>query len=295
MTPRAFVLFFVVSVIWGIPYLLIAVALRDGLGPLTIVATRIALGAAILVAFTARRVPGLLRAHPGKVLVLALAEVVVPFALITIGEQSISSSLAGILIATEPAWVALFAWLIGRQALPGSRTWAGIAVGFGGVVVLLGAPGSGPGAPAVLAAAACYALGAVLVAHWFAHEPSLRVASAVLVVAAPITALLAAGLELRSGLPSPTATGLLALAALGVACTAGGMAAFFALIKEAGPGNAALITYAAPIVALAAGVALLGEPLRPNTLIGCALILAGASVVMRGSPRRTRRTAPGDG
>lgn len=291
MTPRGFALFLIVSVVWGIPYLLIAVALRDGFGPLTIVAARVALGAAILLAAAARRIPRLLRSHPRKVLVLALAEVVVPFALITMGEQSISSSLAGILIATEPAWVAVFAWLIGGQALPGTRAWAGIAVGFAGVVVLLGAPGSGPGAPAVLAAAACYAVGAVLVAHWFAHVPSLTVAAGVLLVAAPITAALAVAVELRTGLPSSTGTGLLALAALGVACTAGGLAAFFALIKEAGPGNAALITYAAPIVALAAGVALLHEPLRPNNLIGCALILLGAAVVMR-APVRTARGSP---
>lgn len=293
MTPRAFGLFVVVSVVWGIPYLLIAVALRDGLGPLTIVAGRVALGAALLLAVTARSVPELLRTHPGKVAVLALAEVVVPFALITIGEQSISSSLAGILIATEPAWVALFAALIGGHALPGARAWAGIGVGFAGVVVLLGAPGSGPGAPAVLAAAACYAVGAVLVSHWFAHVPSLTVASGVLVVATPITAVLAVAAELRSGLPSPTGSGVFALVALGVAGTAGGMAAFFALIKEAGPGNAALITYAAPIVALAAGVALLHEPLRPNNLIGCTLILAGAAVVMRAPITPDRRAAAG--
>lgn len=135
----------------------------------------------------------------------------------------------------------------------------------------------------LLVAAALYALGAMLIGHWFADAPSLPLAAVTLLVSASVTLALVP----LEGMPSLTTRGTVALLVLGAACTAGGMAAFFALIAEAGAHSASLITYAAPVVAVAVGWAVRDQPVTLRMLAGTALVLLGAWVCMRGA-----RTAP---
>lgn len=106
MRYRAPVTFVAVAVLWGVPYALIKVALEHGAAPLLIAWTRVAIGAAVLIAVAARRgkLRGLLR-HPVALIGIAVCDVAGPFALLTFGEQRVSSSRAGILVATTPLFV----------------------------------------------------------------------------------------------------------------------------------------------------------------------------------------------
>lgn len=276
MPARAAALFATVSVLWGVPYFFIAVAL-DAFSPVTVSAARVLIGglalAPIVVAggrFSA------LHGRWRRVFVLATVEVAIPFLSITIGELTVSSALAGVLIATEPVFVGLCAvLLLDRSHRLSGRGWAGLAVGFVGVAVLSGVDGAGAGLPLLLVAAASYGLGAVLIARWFADVPPLTVVCAMLLCAAGPLTLLAFAVD---GVPTPTLDATGSLVVLGLACTAGGFTAFFALIGAAGPSTASLITYVAPVVATITGVGLLGEPFTGIAILGAALVLLGAAV-----------------
>ena len=139
MTPRAWLLFALSSVIWGVPYFFIKIAVDAGVPPAFVAWSRVAIGALLLVPFAYRR--GALRGLRGKglaILAYAACEIAVPFVLIATGERYISSSLAAILIATMPLLVALLAvWLAPAHRPTGLRI-VGLVVGLGGVIALLG-------------------------------------------------------------------------------------------------------------------------------------------------------------
>ncbi|WP_344810128.1 DMT family transporter [Microlunatus ginsengisoli] len=280
-------LFAAVSLLWGVPYLLVAEALDAGVGAFALVASRVVVGAAVLMVLVGGDAARLIHRTPLRVGVLALVEVAIPFTLIAVAERSVSSGTAGVLIALEPFFVLVWSGLIVRgKASAWARLVPGSVLGFTGVLVLLGAPGAGVGAWLLVAAAACYGLGAVLVARWFATEPSLPIAAAMLVVAAPIAVVVAGFVD---GMPPASVRGVVAMVLLGAACTAGGFAAFFALIKTAGAHSASLITYVAPIVALAVGVAFRGESLTFGSVLGTTLVLAGAWICLRYASGSTKR------
>ena len=291
MNARTLALFCVVSILWGVPYLLIAEALDAGLGPLTVVAGRVFVGTLVLVAVVRTRSLDLLRQAPGKTVLLAVVEVLIPFTLIAVAERSVPSGTAGVLISLEPFFVLVWSVVLASEV---RQSWAriipGSVLGFGGVLLLMGTPGGGIGAWLLIAAAGCYALGAVLIDRWFADLPSLSVSAAMLIVATPLTMLTAVTTE---GFPRWTTAGATAVVLLGAACTAGGFAAFFALIKNAGAHGASLITYAAPVVALAAGFAIRDEPLSMKSVIGTVFILLGAGFCLRHRPTRPRTSAGG--
>lgn len=259
-----------VSVLWGVPYLLISVAL-EGLGPVSVVAGRVALGTLVLLPVAWRRdLPRLLRKRWRPLLLLAVVEVAVPFTLIAVGERTVSSGLAGVLIATEPLFILGLGVLRGKRERMARGAWGDAALGFLGVVVLLGVAGAGAGATLVLAAAACYAAGAVMMHRLFPGTPPVAVTTGMLAVAA-----------LTEPAPQVTDRVLFAVIGLGAACTAGGFTAFSALISAQGPAPAAFITYVAPVVAVSAGVLLLSEPVTARTVTGTLLVLTGAALAAR--------------
>ena len=280
MTGRAWALFATVSLLWGVPYLFTGVALRDGLPPTTIVAARVVLGGLVLLPLALPSgLVGLVRTRWRALAILSAVQVVVPFLLIAVGQQTVSSALTGILIATEPLFVVLLARLSGTAPRLTPTARVGLVVGFLGVVTLLGLRGGGAGAGLVLTAAACYGLGALLVDSRFPGVPNLVVAAAVLLLACP--PLLAVALA-GGPLPRATAPALLAVLALGVVCTGGGFCAYYALIEVAGPARATVTAYVAPVVAAVAGVLLLDEDVTARSLVGVALILLGAVAATRG-------------
>ncbi|WP_433825209.1 DMT family transporter [Actinoplanes sp. CA-015351] len=284
MNRLAWLLFALVSVLWGIPYFLIKIAIVD-LSPVFVVAGRTAIAAAVLIPIAmARGTLGALRGKLPVVALIAMVHIVVPFTLITYGEQHISSSLTGILIAIEPVAIALL--LSRTEPLTPIRV-AGLVIGFAGVVVLVGLDVSGDrygllGAGMVLAAAISYAVAMMLVQRKASDIPpeALTVGTTVIttVVLLPVALM---------NLPSEPvgADSWGALVALGVLCTALALLAFYRLIVLAGSNLAGLVTYVNPVVALLLGVILLNEEIGVATIAGFSLIVIGCWFSTRPAPR----------
>ncbi|MBB2943885.1 drug/metabolite transporter (DMT)-like permease [Actinoplanes lutulentus] len=274
MNRLAWLLFALVSVLWGIPYFLIKIAIVD-LSPVFVVAGRTAIAAAVLIPIAlARGTLGALRGKLPVVALIAMVHIVVPFTLITYGEQHISSSLTGILIAIEPVAIALL--LSRTEPLTPIRV-AGLVIGFAGVVVLVGLDVSGDrygllGAGMVLAAAISYAVAMMLVQRKAADIPpeALTVGTTVITT---VVLLPFALMNLPSGPAGADSWG--ALVALGVLCTALALLVFYRLIVLAGSNRAGLVTYVNPVVALLLGVVLLNEEIGVATIAGFALIVIG--------------------
>ncbi len=275
MTRRGLLLFALLSVLWGIPYLLIKLAVAEVSVPFLVFA-RTAVGAMALLPFVlVQRNFGWLKTHWLAVAAFCVVEMVLPWGLITHGEVSIDSSTAGMLIAMTPAVTVALSKLMGSDERLGMRRWAGLFLGFAGVFVLA-LPTLGGGFLAVieiLMAAACYALGSIIASRWLNDVPATSLtavclAGAALIYAGP------ASLAWPAVMPSTTAVG--AIVSLGVFCTAIAFATYFLLVREIGPERAVVITYVAPAVAVAAGVLVLSEPLSIGILAAFALILCGS-------------------
>jgi drug/metabolite transporter (DMT)-like permease len=273
------VAFAAVSTLWGMPYLFIKVAVDDGVSPIFLAWVRIVLGGAVLLGLAWRA--GTLRALRGRwrwLAVFGVVEISIPFPLIAAGEQHVSSSLAAIIVAAAPLFVALLALRFDEsERVTGSRL-VGLVIGLGGVVALVGIDVAGRGdemlgALAVLTAAFCYAVGPmVLKRHLADLDPRASMGAALAVAAVVLTPAVAAAPPASA----PPASALLALAVLGLFCTAAAFVFYGALVAEAGPGRALVITYVAPVVALALGVAVLGEHVGAGAVVGLLLILAGS-------------------
>jgi drug/metabolite transporter (DMT)-like permease len=280
MSIRQLPLFCLVSVLLGVPYVLITFAL-GGFSPLFVAWARVAIAAAVLVAAVKpASVVRAMREQTQTVAVLAIVQFCVPMVLIAVAERSVASSLAGCLIASEPLWIAVLAWRVDpaqRLALPGI---AALIIGLLGVAVLLGAdPGGAEGmALLVLLAAGSYGLAALFVGRMTTCVSSRELVAASLAVAAVVLLPLAA-----VGLPSraPDTGAVLAVAALGVLCTAVAFPLWFTLIDRVGAASAGLVTYVSPLVALALGVGLRGEHPGRFAPLGLALILAGCWAAAR--------------
>lgn len=275
MSRRAIALFVLLSVLWGVPYLLIKIAVAEVSVPFLVFA-RSALGALVLLAVASVRggfVPVMRRWRP--VLAFAVVEMVIPWALIVHGELRLHSSTAGLLVAATPI-IAVFLGRFRRHREPvGPGRMAGLLLGLGGVAALA-APELGGDLTSVnevLLAAACYAVGSMIAGRWLADLPAVPMTAACLAV----TALAYAAPALVAWPAAwPSTRAIVAITALGVACTAVAFASFFLLIREAGSERAVVITYVAPAVAVASGVAVLGEPLGGRLLVAFALILGGS-------------------
>lgn len=284
MSRRGLALFVLLSVLWGIPYLLIKVAVAEASVPF-IVFARSVLGAAVLLPFAMRGAGfAAVRACWRPVLAFAIVEMIVPQGLIVHGELCISSSMAGLLVAATPIiTVALNRLRHDRDRLGAGRL-AGLLFGLAGVATLALPELGGDlfSVLEVLLAAACYAAGSMIAARWLGNVPAIPMTTTCLAVSA--LAYLAPALgNWPAAWPSTHAS--VAIVTLGIACTAIAFAAFFLLIREVGPERAVVITYAAPAVAVASGVAFLGEPLDGRMLVAFALILCGSWLATARAPR----------
>lgn len=279
MSARAWFAFFAVSVLWGIPYLFIKVAVDDGVPPAFLAWARVTLGALILGAIAWRM--GLLASLRGRwraLAVYAIFEIVIPFPLIAAGEQNVSSSLAAILIASVPLIVALLALRIDRSERVTGTRLVGLFVGFAGVIALVGldvAGNSGEmiGSAAILLAAVGYAIGPMLLKLRLREvDPRATMAGALAIASVALAP--AALVAPPSGPVSGEA--IASLVVLGVFCTAAAFVFFGSLVTEVGPGRALVITYVAPVVAVGLGVAVLGERPGAGAIAGLLLIIAGS-------------------
>lgn len=278
MTRRGWWLFAAMSLIWGIPYLLIKVAV-GGVAPPVLVLARVAIAAALLLPLAIRRgeLAPLLPLWRWLVL-FALVEIIAPWLLLSEAETRLSSSLSGLLIASVPILVAVIGRLTGGQDRLTPTRWAGLLVGLAGVALLVaggGAHGDLGSVGEVLLVALCYAIGPLIVARKLAGLPSLGMTAACLGFAAIVYAPVAA-LTWPSAVPP--AKVLAALGGLAVVCTALAFLLFFALIGEAGPARASVITYVNPAVAVTLGILVLGERLTA-TMAGAFVLILGGSVL----------------
>jgi len=278
---RGWVLFAAMSVIWGIPYLLIKVAV-EGVSVPVLVLARTAIGAAVLlpVMLYRREWTQVLR-HWKPVLAFAFFEMIAAWLLLSDAERRLTSSLTGLLIAATPIVVAVLDRFTGGERRMGPKRMAGLGVGFAGVAVLAGPEltgGSAWSVAEVLLVSTCYAIAPLIAARYLSDVPALPLTAACLGVAAVVYALPAAA-TWPTEMPSTRV--LLAIGALALICTALAFLVFFALIREVGPARALVFTYVNPAVALAAGVLILNEPITVWHLAGLALILTGSVLATR--------------
>lgn len=278
MTWRTWLAFAALGVIWGLPYFFIKLALVD-IAPAGLAWSRITLAALVMLPIAWRQ--GALRslgAHWRAIVAFAFAELIVPFFLIPEGERWVSSSLAGILIATLPLTILLLAPSFGLREPLGPRRLLGLATGFLGVVILLGIGSvhgwaAWAGVACILLSTVGYALGSIIVQKYLvgtdelgALAVSLGIASVVLLPAALWTA--------PSHVPAPIS--LFCVAVLGVVCSALALQLYFYLISRAGAARASVITYINPAVAALLGVGVLHESFGLASAAGLALILLGS-------------------
>jgi drug/metabolite transporter (DMT)-like permease len=270
-------------VIWGIPYLLILVAVRD-LSPAVLVLGRTSIAALLLLPIAAAR--GELRPLKGHwvaLLVFAAIEIAIPWVLLGTAEQHISSSLTALLIAAVPLVGAVIARTSGDRERLGRSSLVGLVLGLVGVAAIVGLNLEGAGVlplSEVALVAVCYAVGPVILQRYLADLPALGVISASLAV----TALAFVPFGLAS-LPSeaPSWSAIWSVLALAVVCTAIAFVLFFALIAEVGPVRATVITYINPAVAALLGVAILDEHFTAGMAAGFALVLVGSVLATRRS------------
>jgi drug/metabolite transporter (DMT)-like permease len=277
MTRRGWLLFATMGLIWGIPYLMIKVAV-GGLHPATLVFLRTALAALLLVPIAAVRgeLRPLLR-YWRPLLAFAAIEVAVPWLLLNTAEVRLSSSLSGLLIAGVPLVGAILGWATGGERLGPVRI-AGLIVGLdlhvGDVWALLEIAGVAVG----------YAVGPWILARYLSGLPGLGVIAAALGVTA-LAYLPFALTQLPARVPSRQVLG--SVLVLAVVCTALAFVLFFALIAEVGPVRATVITYINPAVAVSLGVLLLHEPFTVGIGVGFALVLTGSVLATRKSRDRS--------
>lgn len=281
--------FIALGIIWGLPYLLIKVSVRE-ISPPLLVLIRTGGAAAVLVPLAAARgalLPALRRWR--FVLLYTVSELAIPWLFLFSAERKLPSSLSGLLTAAVPLVAAFLAWATGTDRVD-LRRLAGLLLGVAGVGTLVG---FGVGASqlwavlSMLLVVVGYAFAPWVVAHHLAGVPPLGViAWSCTFCALGYAPAAAFSLPSRS-LSTPV---IESAAGLTIVCTIIGFLAFFALIKEAGAMRATLITYVNPAVAVVLGVAVLGEPFGPATAVGFMLILGGCVLATRpaagGAPRR---------
>jgi drug/metabolite transporter (DMT)-like permease len=287
MTRRGWILFSSMCVIWGIPYLLIRVAVRD-LSPAMLVFCRTGIAAALLLPLAVAR--GEVRApfHRWRpVLAFSAVEMALPWLLLSSAEKRLSSSLTGLLIAAVPLVGALLMRTTGARERLGFASSAGLLLGLAGVAALVGLNLDGASVGSlgeVGTVAVCYAVGPIILARWMSDLPALGVIALALTAAA-IVYLPFAAFSIPATMPSWNV--IASVVTLAVVCTAFAFIVFFALIEEVGPMRATVITYVNPAVAALLGVTILGESFTLGMGIGFALVLAGSVLATRPAPPST--------
>lgn len=273
MTQRGWALVFALGFIWGLPYVLIHIAVQD-LHPVIVAFGRTALGALILLPLAARaQAIGPAFRHWKWLVPYTILEISLPWFLIGYAETRLPSSTAGLIVALTPLIAAVVAGAVDREPL-GLRRAVGLLIGLMGVAALLGLDLQGGdlfAIAALLLSAAGYAIGPIIIARRLSDIRPIGVVAASLVAAALIY-LPAVPFYWPSSLPI-AAIG--SIATLAVLCTAVAFLLLFALVAEAGPARATLVAYLNPAVAVALGVIVLDEPLTPGLGIAFTLILLG--------------------
>jgi len=284
VTRRAAVLFLALGVAWGIPYLLIKVAV-DEISPAQLVLARTGLAALILMPIALAR--GAVRSLLPRwhwLLLFAAVEVAIPWVLLGSAETRLPSSTTGLLIAAVPLAGLAIAFATGRAERLTPTAWTGLALGIVGVTALVGLDvgGSDLGAVGEVGVVVIgYAAGPAILSRALDGLPGIGIMASALT----ITALVYVPVVLiDDGVPGALPSGkvIWSIVTLAAVCTAAAFMLLFALVTEVGPVRATTITYLNPAVAVVAGALVLDEPVTVWTVIGFALVVTGSYLVNRG-------------
>jgi drug/metabolite transporter (DMT)-like permease len=287
VSRRGWVLFLAMSVIWGVPYLLIKVAVGE-VSPVVLVFVRCVIGAALLLPWTIAT--GQLRPalrHWRALLLFTVLEMAGPWLLIAYAEESLSSALTGLLVAGVPFVAALAGLLLGEEERLTPIRLLGMAIGVVGIAVLLGLDLEGAQLLPLLAIGLVligYATGPLVVTRALPDVSGVAASSIALFVTAVGYAPFA--VPHLGQVADASAPAWLSLVGLGVLCTALALALFFSLIREVGPQRALVITFVNPAVAVLLGVMLLDEPFTLGIALGLPLVLLGCVLATRRSSGR---------
>jgi drug/metabolite transporter (DMT)-like permease len=289
------VLFGLMSVIWGIPYLFIRVAVAE-ITPATLVLARTTIAAAILLPIALVRVDmRTVLARWRWVVTFAAIEIAIPWIALGSAERHLSSSLTGLLIAGVPLVGTAFALATGGADRLGRTGLVGLLIGLIGVAAIVGGDYA-PSDPTALLQMAIvvvgYAVGPAILARRLGGLPTVGVMALSLALCAIVYAPIAA-VQLPSVVPSTNV--IVSVVILAVVCTAAALLVFAALIDEIGPVRATVITYVNPAVAAVLGVFVLHETFTVAMGIGFALVILGSTLATR-PPRAARRAmlSPGE-
>ena len=283
MTRKSWILFGLVGFLWGIPYLLMKVAVAD-IPPPLIVAGRTLIGAAILIPIAIKKntfkdaIKGIKYVIPYAVL-----EMVGPWILITSAEKEISSGLAGLLVATVPFFASIFSSLRGDHSVWQPKRIFGLVVGFVGIVALVGIESitgtSNPKAIAmVILASIMYAYAVLMITTNLPGVDGIAING----VAMGLTCLFYTPIAIATWPSNPVSTqAITALVALGVFSTAIAFMLFFIVIVEIGVARGSLTTYVNTAVAVVLGILILNEPITLGIIVGLPMVLLGSYLASR--------------
>ncbi len=281
MTRRGLVLFGLMSVIWGIPYLFIRVAVAE-ISPATLVLARTALATVILLPIALARVdlrPVLARWR--WVVAFAAVEIAIPWVALGSAEQHLSSSLTGLLIAGVPLVGTAIALATGGADQLSRTGLVGLLVGLIGVAAIVGGDYATTDPTALLQIVVVvvgYAVGPAILARRLGGLPTVGVMTLSLALSAVVYIPIAA-----TQWPTvvPSANVIASVVILAVVCTAVAFLVFAALIDEIGPVRATVITYVNPAVAAVLGVLVLNETFTVPMGIGFGLVILGSTLATR--------------
>jgi len=287
MAKRGWILFIVLGVVWGMPYLLIRIAVET-IDPLIVAGSRTLIGALLLLPVALHRNALAPAFRYWKwLLAFTVVEITIPWVLLGHAETRLNSSTAGLLIAIVPLFAAIIVTRLGHEKLE-SRRLLGLGLGFAGVALLVGLDIDLHDWPAVLATivvALCYAIGPIIVDRKLKSAPPIGMITGSLILATLIYLPVAPFLWPEQF----TAAAVGSVVGLGVLCTALAFIAFFALIAEVGAARATVITYINPAVAIILGALVLSEPLTAGMMIGFPLVIIGSYL---GTTRSRPAAAP---
>ncbi|MGW4246020.1 DMT family transporter [Nocardia sp. NPDC004722] len=290
MSKRGWLLFLGMGVIWGVPYAMIRVAVRE-FDPVFVAFGRTLLGALVLlpIALYLKVLAPALRQWRW-LLVYTLVEITGPWLLIGHAETKLTSSTVGLLIAAVPLIAIVLTTRMGHERLD-MRRILGLVIGFAGVTALVGLDidVSNLGAMAAIGVSVVgYALGPIIIDRKLKELPPIGVVTGSLIFAAAIYLPFTLWRMPSHYAAAPTWS----VVGLGLICTALAFVVFFALIGEVGPSRATVITYINPAVALLIGVSLLNEPLTAGMAIGFPLVIIGSIVGTARAKAEVKEPAP---
>jgi drug/metabolite transporter (DMT)-like permease len=291
MSRRGWLLFIMTGLLWGIPYLFIKVAVDPdgGFSPAIVVCLRTAIGAAILLPWAIRQktlgdaIRGIRYVAPYAVL-----EMIGPWILIGTAEQKISSGLAGLLVASVPIWATIFASLKGDKTVWQRKRLFGIAIGFVGLVLVVGIEsikgGSDPlSILMVLVASIAYAYAVMFVQSGLPGVSGVAINGVAMLITAifylPFTVVQWPSHHIDQ-------SAIWSVVALGIFSSGIAFAIFFTLVDIIGVARASLVTYLNTAFAVVLGVIILGEPITTGIIIGLPLVLFGSYLASRKSEEK---------